>query len=205
MSQWQCDAGGPRFAGGRDSCAEWFAITTTFRAIAEKEGHEALMNYLFVESMALVKKFGITQGRVMANFDWRIQTEFAQMKAMIEAVEGAEKAGNNVQDPRTAESDGFAEAVAVGEDTGRAIQDFGTDESDGFGDEAADAAQVLSTVGGGSPGGVVAAEEEEDIKTPAFPMDNELAGQYLGVYGALCCVRERQQIQGDHRLHVQGL
>ena len=68
-------------AGDRDCYAEQLPITTAIRANDEKEGHAALMNYLYVESMALSEKFGITQGAAMDYLDWRVQTEIAQMEA----------------------------------------------------------------------------------------------------------------------------
>ena len=104
------------------------------RSVAEKEGHEALMNYLYVESMAVAEKLGITQGQAMDFFDWRMKTEFAQMKPAygVRHDEGDENVGNYVQDPGNAESSGLAVEAAAGEETGRAIQEIRTDERDGF-------------------------------------------------------------------------
>ena len=68
MSQWHCDADGPRLARERDSCAERFPLTYSIRVIADEEEEEALMNYLYVESMALAEKFDITQGEATGLF-----------------------------------------------------------------------------------------------------------------------------------------
>ena len=87
MSQWQCDAEGPRRAEERDCYAEQFPFTTTIRAIDKKEGRDTLMNYLYVASMALAEKFGITLGAAMDFLDWRMQTEIK----LTEAVYGVKR------------------------------------------------------------------------------------------------------------------
>ena len=81
-----------------------FAFLCKIRSIEEKEGHETLMNYLYVESIA------IAQGQAMDFFDWRMKTKFARMKAAygVRHDEGVERVGNYVQDPREGESNGLA-------------------------------------------------------------------------------------------------
>ena len=94
MSQWHCDADGHRLAGETDSCAERFPFTCAIRVIADDDGEEALMKYLYVESMAPAEKFGIT-----------VLTELAQLKALS----AEEAAGAN--DPEMEENDLFMECV----------------------------------------------------------------------------------------------
>ena len=55
----------PRRAGESDFHAQQFPFTTVIHAIDKKELYEALMNYLYVESIAFGEKFGITQGAAM--------------------------------------------------------------------------------------------------------------------------------------------